>query len=215
MTKQPDLSCTLFVVDDSSPDQTAAKAESAGQQYASNRFKVRVLSRKAKDGFGRAYVHGFKHVLKENFDYILQIDADLSHNPNYIPQFLEAAKTHDFVVGSRYIKGGATPDWSWYRKLLSRGGNLYTRLWLGNTITDYTGGFNLFHADLLRQVHSGSLRASGYGFLIELKHRALQHAKSPTQIPIIFIDRQHGSSKIPKSTIIKNLILVPKIYLQK
>jgi dolichol-phosphate mannosyltransferase len=209
------VNVTLLVIDDNSPDKTADIAEQAGKQVKSKNFKVEVLRRKGKDGFGKAYVHGFKELLKKDYDFILQTDADLSHDPKYIPKFVALAADNEFVVGSRYVKGGATPDWGWHRKLLSRGGNMYTRAFLGSKITDYTGGFNLYSADLLNRINIDTLQAGGYGFLIELKYRALGETNSVAQVPIVFMDRQHGSSKIPKSTIIKNFVLVPKIRKQR
>lgn len=210
----PAIIFTLLVIDDNSPDGTAAVVENHTKNISSTKsnLQIRVLKRKAKEGLGKAYVHGFSELLTEKFDYVLQMDADLSHNPAYIKDFVNAAlKGHDFIVASRYIKGGDTPDWSWYRKLLSRGGNLYARMFLGSMITDYTGGYNMYSAPLLKHIISRPLVSSGYGFLIELKYRAVRQAVSPTQIPIVFHDRQHGISKIPKSTLLKNFILVPKI----
>jgi dolichol-phosphate mannosyltransferase len=142
------------------------------------------------------------------------MDADLSHNPKYIPQFIELAKDTDLVIGSRYVKGGGTADWSWNRKFLSRGGNLYTRAILDKRISDYTGGFNLYSEKLLRSLPMDDIYSKGYGFLIDLKYRALGKSKSVAQVPIIFTDRLHGKSKMPKNIIISNLILVPKIRLR-
>lgn len=207
----PHLQCTVFIIDDNSPDGTADIAESLSDKLKSKSIKITVLRREKKEGLGRAYVYAFHKILTQQFDFILQMDADLSHDPKYLPKFLDATKEADFVVGSRYMKGGATPDWSWNRKLLSRGGNLYTRLFLGSRITDYTGGYNLYSSDLMRRIHLDSLQAGGYGFLIELKYRALQNCQRTVQVPIIFMDRTHGESKIPKSTLVKNLLLVLQI----
>jgi dolichol-phosphate mannosyltransferase len=207
----PDLHCTIYVIDDNSPDGTADAAEALGNQLKDKNFAVNVLRRKKKEGLGKAYVYAFRQILSQKFDFILQMDADLSHNPKYLPQFLDATKKADFVVGSRYVPGGATPDWVWIRKLLSRGGNLYTRFFLGSRVTDYTGGYNLFSSELLRKLNLDSLQAGGYGFLIELKYRALQQCHSIIQVPIVFMDRQHGDSKLPRGIIFKNLLLVLKI----
>ena len=210
--KFPEIDFTFLVIDDNSPDKTADLAEQAGNKIKQRNFHTQVLRRKGKEGFGKAYVHGFQVLLKQKFDYIIQMDADLSHNPKYIPQLIKLAEDgHDLVVASRYEKGGGTPDWGLHRKVLSRGGNFYTRAFLGSTITDYTGGYNMFSAELLKKIGIDSLSAGGYGFLIELKYRALQNAKSPAQIAIVFHDRLHGKSKIPKSTIIRNFVLVPKL----
>lgn len=210
--KHPDINFTILVIDDNSPDKTADKAEYAGKNVKAKNLKIRVLRRNGKEGFGKAYIHGFNELLKGNFDYIMQMDADLSHDPKYINDFIKEAKSGtEFVVASRYITGGDTPDWGLHRKILSRGGNIYTRMLLGSKITDYTGGFNMFSTRLLKAIDPDSIEATGYGFLIELKAKALLMTKSSAQIPIIFKDRQHGQSKIPRSTLVKNFILVPKL----
>jgi dolichol-phosphate mannosyltransferase len=211
----PKLSFTVLVIDDNSPDGTADVAEAVGKKTKVKNLSVRVLRRKGKEGFGKAYVHGFNELLKEKFDYIIQMDADLSHDPKYLKQFLsEAEAGHDFIAASRYVKGGGTPDWGMHRKVLSRGGNLYTRAFLGSQITDYTGGYNMYSTKLLKKINTKTLQAGGYGFLIELKYRALQESNSHSQVAIIFKDRQHGKSKIPRSTLINNFILVPKLRRQ-
>jgi dolichol-phosphate mannosyltransferase len=205
----------IVVVDDSSLDGTGEIVKKVSAKLNSNSFHVELLTRSKKDGFGRACVAGFKQLLKNNVDYILQMDADLSHDPVYIAAFVKAAVGgYDFVVGSRYTSGGDTPDWPWHRRFLSKYGNWYTKSLLGKSITDYTGGFNLYSRKLLESIDINSLQASGYGFLIELKFRALKHSTKFCEIPIVFRDRVHGQSKIPKSTLIKNLLLVPKIKLQ-
>jgi dolichol-phosphate mannosyltransferase len=207
----PELRCTVFVIDDSSPDGTANAAEILGRKLKTRTFSVSVLSRKKKEGLGKAYVYAFHKILAQKFDYILQMDADLSHNPKYLPKFLDAANEADFVVGSRYVRGGATPDWTWFRKLQSRGGNIYSRLLLSSRITDYTGGFNLYSADLLQAIDLDSLQAGTYGFLIELKYNALLKCQNVRQVPIVFLDRQHGNSKLPQGSISKNLTLVLRL----
>lgn len=206
-----DASCTLMIIDDNSPDGTGDIAEKLAKTERTDQFIIEVYHRTAKEGLGKAYVAGFKKLLAKDFTHILQMDADLSHDPKYIPEFIKAAEAADFVVGSRYIKGGGTPDWAWSRKLQSHLGNIYTQVLLGSTIHDYTGGFNLFSADLLGQLELDNLQASGYGFLIELKHRATKQAKAVHEVPIIFLDRIHGTSKIPKGTLVDNLILVLKL----
>jgi dolichol-phosphate mannosyltransferase len=213
--KLRDLQTTVLIIDDNSPDGTADIVRGLAKKYSSKNFKIVLLSRKVKDGLGRAYIAGFAELLKLKPDYILQMDADLSHNPTYLPAFVKAAQRHDLIVGSRYVLGGATPDWSLSRRILSRSGNFYARIILGGKISDYTGGFNMFSAKLMRQVEPASINSSGYGFLIDLKFRALGHAEDVYQIPIVFRDRQHGKSKLPKSTILKNLLLVPQIKFSK
>ena len=212
LTHIKELDTTVLIIDDNSPDGTANLVQKLSKRYKSKNFRIIILSRKTKDGLGRAYIAGFNKLMGLNLDYIIQMDADLSHNPSYIPNFIMAAKkNYDFVVGSRYISGGSTPDWSVYRRVLSKSGNLYSRLILGNKISDYTGGFNMYSVDLLKKIDTNIITSTGYGFLIELKHRARLKAKNIKEIPIVFSDRVHGKSKLPKSTIIKNLILVPRV----
>jgi dolichol-phosphate mannosyltransferase len=208
----PGLETTVLFVDDNSPDGTAKIIEEQRTEQKSSELDIRILHRPQKEGLGKALVDGLNLLLDDGaFHYLLLMDADLSHQPRYIPQLLDAAADAEMVVGSRYVDGGATPDWAWYRRVLSRGGNRYARFFLGSTITDYTGGFNLFATDLLRRVDLSSLQSSGYGFEIELKYRALRLAHGVRQVPIVFVDRRAGESKIPRNTIFKNLLLVPRI----
>ncbi len=209
-----DLSFTLFVIDDSSPDGTARVAKEVAKKISAKNFNVRVLVRKTKEGVGKAYVHGFHEVLKQDFDFLIQIDADLSHNPKYIKDLVAQARLgKDFVSASRYIKGGGISDWGLHRKILSRGANIYTRTFLSGRITDYTNGLNMFSTALLREIDVDTLSSAGYGFFIELKYKALQHARHYAQIPIILTDRKHGKSKMPKNAIVINLLLVPRLRL--
>jgi dolichol-phosphate mannosyltransferase len=211
-----DVTIDLVVVDDRSPDGTGEIVNKLAKTLSSKNFNIILLPRPVKNGFGKACIAGFKYLLKDGVDYVLQMDADLSHNPVYIPAFVSAAENgSDFVIGSRYINGGETPDWSWDRHFLSHYGNLYIRAFLSSEISDYTGGYNLYSARLLRHIGLDSIRATGYGFLIEIKYRASLQAGKITQIPIVFTDRLHGKSKIPKNTLFKNLILAPKLRASK
>ncbi len=203
--------CTVLIIDDNSPDRTGDIADDLVTRESSGKFKVQVLHRQAKEGIDKAYIAGFKELLRGGFDFIIQMDADLSHDPKYIPRLIQASSQSDFVVGSRYIEGGGTPDWGFWRKLISRLGNIYAQLFLSNKVHDYTGGFNLYSTKLLKKINLNTLNASGYGFLVELKYQALNSCEKVVEIPIIFTERQHGTSKIPKSTIFKNLLLVPKL----
>jgi dolichol-phosphate mannosyltransferase len=205
----------IVIVDDSSLDGTGSIVKKVASELNSNSFNIELLTRKEKNGFGTACVAGFKLLLKNRVNYVLQMDADLSHDPVYLPSFVKAASNgYDLVIGSRYTLGGGTPDWSWYRRFLSKYGNMYAKNLLGKAITDYTGGYNLYSKKLLEAIDVNSLRASGYGFLIELKFRALRQSTKFCEIPIVFRDRTHGRSKIPKSTLIKNIVLVPKLKFQ-
>lgn len=209
---QTDVNCTLFVVDDNSPDGTAAIAENLGKKLNSKTFTIKVLKRAKKEGLGKAYIYAFQKILDQKFDFIMQMDADFSHHPKYIKDLIrEARQGKDFVATSRYMKGGKIVGWGLHRRILSLGGNIYTRLFLDNKITDYTNGLNLFSSDLLRKVNMNLLDSAGYGFFIELKYTALQHAQNFSQIPIVLTDRVHGKSKLPRNTIFVNLILVPRL----
>ena len=210
--KKANVPCTLLIIDDNSPDGTGALADKLVTSQTSGDFVVEVLHRKGKEGLGKAYVAGLQKLLKQNYTHIMQMDADFSHDPKYIQDFVSQAREgKDFVAASRYMKGGGIVGWELHRRILSLGGNIYARLLLGNTITDYTNGLNMFSTELLRKVRLDSLRAAGYGFFIELKYTALQYAKDFVQIPIILVDRQRGQSKLPKNTIFISLILVPRL----
>jgi len=213
VTSQKKDTFDVYIIDDNSPDGTAEVVSGLAGKLNTSRFSIQLLSRKQKDGLGKAYIFGFGKVLAVGtYDYILQMDADLSHDPKYIASFLyQSRKGADFIVASRYIPGGGTPDWPWYRKFLSRGGNIYIRTFLGSAISDYTGGFNMYSAALLKKMHVDDIQSGGYGFLIELKYRALRYAKHTAQIPIVFLDRTQGTSKIPKNILLQNFLLVPRI----
>jgi dolichol-phosphate mannosyltransferase len=204
---------TVFIIDDSSPDKTAAVAEKLGRKLKSKTFSIKVINKAKKEGLGAAYIYGFQEILKQDFDFIMQMDADMSHDPIYIPQLIDASKTADLVIGSRYAKGASVLNCTLKRKILSRGGNIYTRLFLGNKVTDYTNGFNLYSTKLLKSLDLDTIDAPGYGFLIQLKYRALKKCHGVKEVPIIFNNRKLGESKIPKNTLIKNLILVPQLRL--
>lgn len=204
----------VFIIDDNSPDKTSELVIALSKKINTKRFKLHLLHRRKKEGIGQAYLFGFKYLLERgSIDYVLQMDADLSHDPKSIKEFLSAAKNKsDLIVGSRYIKGGSLPkDWPWYRKFLSVFGNLYTQLLLGRNITDYTGGFNMYSMNILEKLDFSILDVSGYGFLIGLKYRALQQAKKITQVPIQFHDRSWGNSKMPLSTLHKNFLYVVRL----
>lgn len=207
----------LYIIDDASPDGTAEAVDQSNAQLETPNFCARVIRRTQKEGLGRAYIDGFKQMLALNPppDFVLQMDADLSHHPEYVIEYVNAVRVGaDFIVGTRYIVGGSCPDWSWYRKLLSRGGNTYARLILGRKITDYTGGFNMYSLDVLKKIQWDTLDSAGYGFLIDLKYQAQQISKKIIEIPIQFLDRQYGQSKMPLNTIFQNFVLVLRIKIK-
>jgi dolichol-phosphate mannosyltransferase len=191
----------MLVVDDGSPDGTGQLADALAKQ--NNR--VHVLHRARKMGLGTAYVSGFKWGLSHGFDALIEMDADFSHDPKYIPRMLELLQANDVVIGSRYVPGGGTVNWGLGRKVISRGGSLYSRLILGANIRDFTGGFNGWRRQVLEAVDLGTLRSDGYSFQIELKYRAFLRGFSFTEFPIVFEDRKVGKSKMSRRIVIEAL----------
>lgn len=209
-----EVSTRVVVVDDGSPDGTGRLAEDLGRRLRAPGFVVEVLHRPGKAGLGAAYRAAMTGLLEgSGADWVLTMDADFSHDPAHLPAFVEAAGRAGLVVGSRYVPGGATPDWPRRRRALSVAGNLYAQAWLGSGVTDWTGGFNLYHRGLLERCDLQSLHSEGYGFQIEIKLRALAAGGRVAQVPIVFADRSRGVSKLPRRTVLSNLALVPRLRL--
>jgi len=187
----------VLVVDDSSPDDTAGLVEQLRQALPCKRLFLEI--RNGKLGLGSAYVHGFRWGLERGYDFFIEMDADWSHQPKYLAQMLALGLEVDFVVGSRYVPGGGTLNWWLGRKILSRGGSLYSRLILGVKISDLTGGFNGWRAEVLRSVSLESMHSEGYSFQVELKYRATQRGFRHAEFPIIFDERRAGKSKMSAS----------------
>jgi len=196
---------SVLVVDDSSPDGTASIIIELQKQYK-NLF---LLSQPVKNGLGSAYINGFSHILKEqNIRKVVMMDADLSHDPKYLPQMFEEGKNYSIVIGSRYINGGKTIGWEYWRKILSFLGNLYCRVITGMPVHDCTGGFNVISADLLRKIDFSKIDMSGYAFIMEIKYLLYKAGGTFFEVPIIFKNRLGGESKI-SSHIISEGILAP------
>lgn len=191
----------ILVVDDGSPDGTGQLADS----WAQKEPRVHVLHRAGKQGLGTAYVAGFRWGLEKGFDNLIEMDADFSHDPKYLPQMLQLLETHDVAIGSRYVLGGGTVNWGVGRKVLSRGGSLYSRMILGAPIRDFTGGFNGWRRKVVEAVDIATLRSDGYSFQIELKFRAFRKGFRITEFPIVFVDRRVGKSKMNKKIVIEAL----------
>jgi dolichol-phosphate mannosyltransferase len=205
----------VYVVDDSSPDGTGAHTKKVAGDLNRPGYQVQLLTRTKKEGLGKAYIFGFKYALNDQRvrpDFVMQMDADLSHDPKYLNNFVQAFESGaQVVLGARYIPGGGCPDWSWHRKLLSSGGNYYARAVLGSTVHDYTGGFNAYAVSILRAITLDRLDSAGYGFQIDLKFQMLKQQPQIVEVPIQFIDRQRGKSKMPLNTVFQNFLLVLKI----
>jgi len=196
---------TILVVDDSSPDGTGALAD----QLAAADPQVRVKHRAAKQGLGRAYVDAFRGLLDEGWERIVQMDADFSHDPADVPRLLGALDAGaDLAVGSRYVPGGSTVNWSLGRRLLSRGGSLYARTVLGLPIRDLTAGFKAWRRETLALIPLEQIDARGYGFQIEMTTRALRAGARVVEIPIRFVDRRVGQSKMSETIFVEALTIV-------
>jgi dolichol-phosphate mannosyltransferase len=197
----------ILVVDDGSPDGTGALADRLSEADP----RVHVLHRTQKQGLGPAYIAGFRWGFSQGFDQLIEMDADFSHHPSFLPAMLNLLNEHDFVIGSRYVDGGGTVNWGLLRKIISRGGSLYSRMVLGAPIRDFTGGFNGWNRRVLEGIDLDTLEAGGYSFQIELKYRAFRKGFRFKEFPILFEDRRVGKSKMSSRIVIEALSLVPKL----
>lgn len=203
----------VLIVDDNSPDGTAAYVFSLAQwQYRDRLF---LLKRAGKQGLGTAYIDGFRWALARPYRYILQMDADFSHNPQYLKAFVTEIEKYDVVLGSRYVGGGGTRNWGLLRRLVSQGGSFYSRLILGLPIQDCTGGFKCFRREVLEQIDLASIRSNGYCFQIETTYRAFLHGFRIGEIPIVFEERNKGESKMSAAIFQEALLMVVKLRLTK
>ncbi len=182
----------ILVVDDNSPDGTGAVASA----LASSHDRVHVLHRAGKEGLGAAYRAGFDWGLDAGFDRLVEMDADGSHRPEELPRLLAALDTADIVLGSRWTPGGAVENWPLRRRMLSRGGSLYARIALGLPVRDVTGGYRAFTADALRTIRYRSVTSQGYCFQIDMLWRAYKAGLRVSEVPITFVERVHGVSKM-------------------
>lgn len=195
----------VLVVDDSSPDGTAALARATADELG----QIDVLVRPKKDGLGNAYRNGFRVGMDAGYEVLVQMDADLSHDPAALPSLFAALDDGaEAVIGSRYIPGGAVPHWPWYRRALSKWGNRYACFALGMSVRDATAGFRAYRVEALRAIDVFSTRAQGYGFQIETAYRISRSGRKLAEVPIIFTDRVRGASKMSLSVMGEELLLV-------
>ncbi|HEU4762111.1 MAG TPA: polyprenol monophosphomannose synthase [Gemmatimonadales bacterium] len=193
-----DARLEVLVVDDGSPDGTGEIVDG----IAGSNPKVHAIHRAGKLGLGTAYLAGFKWALEQNYDFVFEMDADFSHDPVHLPQFLEAIRNADLVLGSRYRKGKVTVvNWPMSRLMLSYAANLYARVVTGLPLDDCTGGFKCFRRSVLEAIDLDSVRSNGYAFQIEMSFRAWQNGYRIVEIPIVFVDRTEGESKMSKKII--------------
>jgi dolichol-phosphate mannosyltransferase len=204
------LGVRVLVVDDSSPDGTGEIAD----RLAAELEPVDVLHRPRKEGLGPAYLAGFRRALADGAELVLELDCDFSHDPADVPRLLAAAKDADLVLGSRYVEGGGVENWGLLRRVISAGGSTYARLFLGLRIRDLTGGFKCFHRAVLEALDLDAVTAKGYAFQIELTYRAVRRGFRVVEVPITFVDRQAGHSKMSKAIFLEAVWRVPLLRLR-
>jgi dolichol-phosphate mannosyltransferase len=202
----------ILVVDDNSPDQTAELAEKMGERLG----HVEVLRRPVKAGLGSAYRDGFRWGLARGYDAFVEMDSDFSHDASDLPALLAPLSDgFDVVIGSRYVPGGSIPDWSVLRRFISRAGNLYADWMLGLGVKDSTAGFRAYRASLLSDIDLSSVRAGSYGFQVEMTYLALRAGARIREVPIRFIDRTLGKSKMSSATVVEAFLLVSRFALRR
>ena len=200
----------ILIVDDNSPDGTANYVE----EIASKDERIHLIKRSGKMGLGTAYIAGFKYALENNYDLIFEMDADFSHDPNEIKNFLFAIREYDLVLGSRYIHGVRVLNWPMRRLLLSFFASVYTRLITGMHVRDATGGFKCFRRKVLESIDLNCIKSNGYSFQIEMTFRAYAKGFKIKEIPIVFVDRVKGNSKMSKKIVIEAVTMVWKLRIQ-
>jgi dolichol-phosphate mannosyltransferase len=202
-----DDSIDILIVDDNSPDGTAGFIEKEMQTNS----RLHLIKRPSKQGLGTAYIAGFKYALQNNYDYIFEMDADFSHDPNEILKFLVEIKNADLVIGSRYVTGVNVINWPMRRLLLSWFANLYTRVITGMPVHDATGGYKCFRKEVLEKINLDKVRSNGYAFQIEMNFKAWKNGFMLKEIPIIFVDRVKGKSKMSRKIVREAVTMVWKL----
>ncbi len=183
---------SILVVDDGSPDGTGRLVA----KLKENNPRIHLIEREGKLGLGTAYIAGFKYAISKGFRFVFEMDADFSHNPKYLPALLAGAVSNDLAIGSRYVEGGGVEDWGTIRRLVSKGGSLYSRIILGVPYRDLTGGFKCFKVSALEKIDLDSVHSEGYSFQIEMTYKLHKNGAKIVEIPIIFSDRLGGVSKM-------------------
>ena len=199
----------VLVVDDSSPDGTGEIAD----RLAVELDGVAVLHRDRKEGLGPAYLAGFRRALADGAELVLEMDCDFSHSPDDVPRLIGAASDADLVIGSRYIRGGSIGNWGVVRRFVSAGGSLYARVLLGVPVRDLTGGFKCYRRQVLETIDLDAIESKGYAFQIETTYRALRAGFRVDEIPIHFVDREVGGSKMSRSIVAEAMWKVPALRL--
>jgi len=208
------LGVDILVVDDNSPDKTYEKVQELIDTDLYSK-QLHLVIRQNKEGLGKAYIEGFKWCLARDYAFIIEMDADLSHDPKYLPSFIENIKEYDLVIGSRYVKGGGVVNWSLLRKFISFGGSTYARTILGISIKDVTGGFKCFRREVLETIDLDNIISAGYAFQIEMNYRTILKGFKVKEVPIVFEDRVAGQSKMSKKIFIEALLNVVTLRFHK
>ena len=201
----------VLVIDDGSPDGTGQIAD----RLAAELDYVDVLHRPRKEGLGPAYLAGFGRALADGADLILEMDCDFSHDPADVPRLIAAAEDADLVLGSRYVEGGSIPSWGPLRRAISYGASLYARFWLRWRVRDATTGFKCFRREVLERIHLESVSAKGYAFQIETTYRAVRAGFRVRELPIAFVDREVGGSKMSRAIVLEAIWRVPALRLRR
>jgi len=200
----------ILIVDDNSPDGTAAFVENEMK----NNNRIHLIKRSSKQGLGTAYIAGFKFAIQNGYDFIFEMDADFSHDPKEIPRFLDEIKSADVILGSRYINGVNVINWPMRRLLLSSFANLYTRIITGMPVHDATGGYKCFRRKVLEAINLEKVTSNGYAFQIEMSFKAWKKGFKLKEIPIIFVDRVKGKSKMSKKIVREAVTMVWKLRIK-
>lgn len=194
----------ILIVDDNSPDGTGKLAD----QIHDEDPRVHVMHRAGKLGLGTAYIAGFKYAINHGYDAAFEMDADFSHDPRYLPDFLQAIQDADLVIGSRYIAGGDTPNWSLLRRIISGGGNIFARFMLNMPVHDCTAGYRCYRRRVLENIDLDSVSSQGYAFQVEMAYRVLRQGFKIVETPIVFMDRRVGKSKMSRKIFLEGFVYV-------
>jgi dolichol-phosphate mannosyltransferase len=200
-----DQGVSVLVIDDASPDGTGELADRLARELP----HVEVLHRERKEGLGPAYLAGFRHALADGAELILEMDCDFSHDPADVRRLIAATEEADLALGSRYVRGGSVRNWGLVRRAVSAGGSLYARLLLGVGVRDLTGGFKCYRRAVLETIELDAISSRGYAFQIETTYRALRAGFRVVEVPITFVDREQGGSKMSKSIVLEGFWKVP------
>jgi dolichol-phosphate mannosyltransferase len=206
-----ELGVSVLVIDDNSPDGTGELADRLAQELD----YVSVLHRARKEGLGPAYLDGFRHALDEGAELILEMDCDFSHDPADVPRLIGAAENADVVAGSRYVEGGSVRNWGLIRRVISAGGSAYARAILGVDVRDLTAGFKCYRRAVLETIDLDAITSRGYAFQIETTYRAIRSGFRVVEIPITFVDREQGGSKMSKAIVAEAIWKVPALRLER